>query len=214
MKKTNPRWVLCFKKLLLVLPFLLLPLANNQVSASEKGTRLSVFLTSGMSYPVGDFDREVKAGFNWGGGAELRFPSSWATGIVFHSARFEHLREGYNAWTRKWWAVDWSFIRGNWYGKYFLMKTGLCPFLKGGIGLYYLEGRNVYQGQNYRISHTTSYSLVPGLGMEYSGRSFFVCIESNYNIVFRNSVGGDLISIVNRQFFDVFLGVGFFIKNP
>jgi opacity protein-like surface antigen len=194
--------------------FLLILLWTGHVSASETGKRLAIFAAGGRSYPVGNFEREAKATFNWGAGVELRFPSNWATGITVHGAQFEHQRAAYDSWQRSWRSVDWSFVRVNWYGKHFLRRTGIRPFLQGGIGIYYLEGRNTYAGQNRKISQTTAYSVVPGMGLEYSQNRFLVFVETDCNFVFRESIGGDLISTEIRRFFDLFLGVGFFISNP
>lgn len=162
---------------------------------------------------MGEFDWETKPGFNWGGGVELMFPTNWATGISIHGAHFEHQRILYDAWGHSRRLVDWDFIRVNWYGRYSLGKKRIIPFLQGGIGLYYLEGRNTYGGGNQKLSQTTGLSLVPGLGLEYGKRRFSIFVQTDYNFVFRESIEGDVIRNVVRQFFDLFLGVKFYISN-
>jgi len=201
------------QKLLAVFTCLAIMLSTSNAFASRAEKSLNIFLAGGRSYPVGEFDQEVKAGYNWAGGAELRFPSNWATGIVVHWAEFEHQRTVYNSWLRAWRSIDWTFIRGNWYGKYFLRKTGISPSFKAGLGIYYLEGKNTYAGSSRRISQTTGYSVVPGARLEYSNKRVLVFMEIDYNFVFRESTGGDVISTEIRQFFDLFLGVGFFISD-
>ena len=199
--------------LFLVFVFLGNLLSNNCAWASRSNKSLHVFAAGGGSCPVGQFDHEVRAGYNWGGGVELRFPSNWATGIVIHRAEFEHQRVYYSSRLRSWGGIDWTFIRGNWYGKYFFRKRGISPFFKTGLGIYRLEGKSTYAGWNRRTSQTTAYSIVPGTGLEYARQRVSVFLEIDYNFVFRESTGGCVPSIEIRQFFDLFLGVGFFLAD-
>lgn len=201
------------QKLLIALIFLAIMLSANYTWASSSDKKLSIFLAGGRSYPVGQFDHEVRVGYNWGGGVELRFPSNWAMGIVIHRAEFEHQRVYYSSRLRSWGGIDWTFIRGNWYGKHFFRKADLSPFFKTGLGIYRLEGKNTYAGWNSRVSRTTAYSIVPGAGLEYSKKRVSVFMEIDYNFVFRESTGGCVQRTDIRQFFDLFLGIGYFIAD-
>lgn len=183
-------------------------------SSTKTNSRLIIFVTGGRSDPIGDFNGVAKAGSNWGGGIEHQFGSKWAVGIVVHRVEFKHQDVWYDSWLRLWTYTDWTFIRGDWYVKYNLRKSGVSPFLKTGLGIYSMEGKKTvgsgYQATNWQ---TTGCSLVPGVGLEYSTKKIIVFIETNYNIVSRKSIGGDVARIRLTQFFDFFFGVGFPIVN-
>ncbi len=201
------------RKLLMASVFLAIMLSTSYVFASNSDKRLNIFFAGGGSFPVSDFSNIAKSGFNWGAGAELRFPSNWAMGIVVHGTEFEHQRVVYNSWLRSWRSIDWTFVRGNWYGKYLIRKKGISPFFKTGIGIYSLKGKNTFAGRNQTISETTGYSIVPGVGVEYSTKRALLFAEIDYNFVLRESTGGCVISTEVSQFFDLFLGVAFFLSN-
>lgn len=206
-------WRLPQPKLLTLLMFLGIMLSTSLAHASNSDRRLTVFLMGGSSSPVGDFDAVAKAGFNWGGGAELAFRSNWAIGIVVHRVEFRHQDVWYDSWHRSWRYTDWTFIRGNWYGKYILRKKGVSPFFKVGIGVYSMENRRTLVGSSQVKSQNNGVSLVPGAGLEYLTKKVLFFIETDYNIVLRKSMGGCQWTNREAQFFEFFFGVGFFVLN-
>lgn len=197
--------------LLATFTLLLILLSTGHVSASETGKKLAVFAAGGRSYPVGQFADLVKISGNWGAGAELRFPSNWAIGIVVHGAEFEHQRVVYNSWLGSWRSIDWTFVRANWYAKYLVRKSGISPFVSAGLGIYSLEGKNTFQGGSQTITKTKGSSIVPGVGVEYSTKRALFFAQIDYNLVLRKSTGGCVSYSKVTQFFDLFLGVGLFV---
>lgn len=209
-KTMNSRRLLERRILLTTFTLLLILLSTGHVSASETGKRLAVFAAGGRSYPVGQFADLAKISGNWGAGGELRFPSNLAIGIVVHAVEFEHLRPSFNQWSGQLGYNDWSFVRGNWYGKYRLRRKGVSPFLKAGVGVYSMKNRCTLVGASRTETQTTGWSIVPGLGLEYCTKRILFFTEANFNVVNR-STGGCTGSHQAAPFFDLLLGAGFFI---
>jgi hypothetical protein len=208
----NSCW-LCERRILLTtLALLLVLLSAGDVSASETAKRLSIFLAGGRSYPVGHFVDLAKISGNWGAGAELRFGSNLAIGMVVHAVEFKHLRPSFDRWSGQLRYNDWSFVRGNWYGKYSLRKRGISPFLKTGVGFYSMKNRCTQAGESRTESQITGCSIAPGLGLEYCTNRILFFTEADFNIVNR-SIAGGTGSHQAAPFFDLLLGVGFFISN-
>ena len=201
------------QKLLAVFTCLAIMLSSSNAFASRAEKRLNILLAGGRSYPLSQFADIAKIGSNWAGGAELRFRSNWAIGIVLHRAEFEHLRVWYDFWHNAWTYTDWTFIRGNWYAKYTLRGKGISPFLKFGLGIYFMESKRTLVRGPQSKGQTTGYSVVPGAALEYATKIFMFFIQTDYNIVLRKSIGGCTASNRLSQFFDLFLGVGFFISD-
>ncbi len=206
-------WRLCDRRILLpTLAFLLVLASAGYVSASETAKRWSIFLAGGRSYPLGHFADLAKISGNWGAGVELRFPSNLAIGIVVHAVEFKHLRPSFDEWSGRLRYNDWSFVGCNWYGKYSLRKRGISPFLKAGVGVYSMENRCTQAGASRTETQTTGWSIVPVLGLEYCTKRIFLFTEADFNLV-NTTTAGYTGSHQAAPFFDLLLGVGFFISN-
>jgi hypothetical protein len=211
--KTMKSRRLCERQILLTaLTLLLVLLSTGYVSASETPKRFSIFLAGGRSYPLVQFADLAKISGNWGAGAELRFGSNLAIGIVVHAVEFKHLRPSFDHWSGQLRYNDWSFVRGNWYGKYSLRRRGISPFVKAGVGVYSMKNRCTLVGESPTESQITGCSIAPGLGLEYCTKRILFFTEADFNIVNRSTAGGTG-SHQAAPFFDLLLGVGFFISN-
>jgi len=199
------------RSLLTAFVFLAILFSTSCGFASDSHSRLSVFLAGGSSYPVGKFSDIAKIGPHWAGGVELQFPSNWALGFDLHWAQFDHQKVYYSSWHRSWTYVDWGFIRGNLYAKYFAKARGFSPFVKFGLGLYSMENKRTYLGTSSTKGQMTGYSLVPGIGLRYSTKRFSIFAEVDHNFVFRRATGGCTSTHELSQFFDLYAGLGFFL---
>jgi len=177
--------------------------------ASDLDNKLFFFLAGGQSIPVGDFSEEVKTAFNWGVGVEYRFLSNWAIGAYINKADFKHKNTWYDSWNLSWTYRDWTFIRANLWGKYIFFRKNFTPFLKLGIGSYFIENKITFIGESELKRKDSRLSLVPGVGFEYKIKRFIFYLETDYNIMMTKTVGGDRLYINRKEFLNILLGVGF-----
>lgn len=197
------------KKISTFVTFLGVMLISNYGHPSNLDKKLIFFLDGGQSKPISDFGGQVNPGFNWGGGVEFRFLPNWAVGTSVNRVDFKHKDIWYDSWNFSWRYTDWTFLRGYFWGKYILKAKGFSPFLKSGIGIYLIKDKNTIIGKSQGENQYHGFSLIPGIGFEYSVKNILFFIEADYNIITTKHLGGDRLIKQNSQFVDLFLGMGF-----
>ena len=197
------------KKYLISL-FLLALIFPSGYANTAKEREMSLFLTLGQSEPLGDFKDDVKSVFNWGGGIEFRLSPDWSVGTSISKVDLKHKKIFYDAWSFSYTYTDWGITRLSFWGKYFFIKKSFSPFLKFGLGVYFMEHRttSIYKEELHYRGQEDALSIVPGAGFEYRKKRFRFFLEADYNIVPTEASHGDVRRIRGTQFFDFRSGVG------
>jgi hypothetical protein len=206
----NSDWYFLKQRVIVCFLLLLIIFSTSLVNAAGRDKKVVLFLDGGKSYPWDEyFSEEVKAGLGWGAGLELRYWDNWALGFDFHHARFDHKLYSINSMVLTSRYVDWIFTRGNCYFKYLVGKGQFLGFFKGGVGLYTLERKSIYLAGVQTDIKKSGYSLVPGVGLEYSTKKYKIFIEADYNAFMVEEIRGCIKSDETIQFFDLFVGLGY-----
>jgi hypothetical protein len=206
----NSDWHFLKQRIFACFFLLLIIFSANYINAAGLEKKVVLFLDGGKSYPWDAyFSEEVKASLSWGAGLELRHWDNWAFGFEFHHARFDHKLYSISSLVQTSRYVDWIFSRGNGYVKCLIGKGQFLGFIKGGLGLYTLEKKSIYLAGIQTDKKTTGYSLVPGVGLEYSTKRYKIFIEADYNAFMVEEIRGCIKSDETIQFFDLFVGLGY-----
>jgi len=202
------------RKLVILMIFLGTMSSISYAHDSNLNKRIAFYVNGGRSRPIGDFDADAKAAFNWGGGIEYQFTPSWSAGASAQKINFGHKDVLYDPWNRAWRYADWSFFAINLYGRYSLMRKSLSPYAKLGIALYSIESKNISmekpddKNRNEFKNRENTISIIPALGFRYSTKGFFLFAEANYNITPTTHFGGERVTYQTSQFLNFLLGVG------